>query len=321
MNTTLKPLSSSSTNYLANNNNHTDEIEAIDQQFDEVLKFLAQSINEQTSSASASPSATSSPSSVSLAQNHQKKDRSSGSSSSNSSGIGDDFDSPSSSKSKTPNDDSKQQQIKVSPHQQHKKRNSADSAFLETMSMPSSHSIATIESSNKNSIIKSNMQQQNFINVNSSSSSADCNSSEPSPVSEKSKDGIVLMEKSLSPTQMAEAQKAEMIRVALEKLKEANIKKLIVKAYTDDGCTKSVIIDETMKCYDVMLLLFSKNHTKPSVKYSVVEYLPKFHMERIFEDHENIVEAMSNWSRDSENQIIFTEKDAKYDLFLRPEVF
>ena len=46
----------------------------------------------------------------------------------------------------------------------------------------------------------------------------------------------------------------------------------------------------------------------------------KFKLERIFEDHENIVEAMSNWSRDSENQIIFTEKDAKYDLFLRPEV-
>ena len=42
--------------------------------------------------------------------------------------------------------------------------------------------------------------------------------------------------------------------------------------------------------------------------------------ERIFEDHENIVEAMSNWSRDSENQIIFVEKEEKYDLFLRPEV-
>ena len=39
-----------------------------------------------------------------------------------------------------------------------------------------------------------------------------------------------------------------------------------------------------------------------------------------FLDIENIVEAMSNWSRDSENQIIFTEKDVKYDLFLRPEV-
>ena len=42
--------------------------------------------------------------------------------------------------------------------------------------------------------------------------------------------------------------------------------------------------------------------------------------ERIFEDHENLVEAMSNWSRDSENQIIFIEKEEKYDLFQKPEV-
>jgi hypothetical protein len=29
---------------------------------------------------------------------------------------------------------------------------------------------------------------------------------------------------------------------------------------------------------------------------------------------------MSNWARDSDNQIIFIEKEEKYDLFLRPEV-
>ena len=82
-----------------------------------------------------------------------------------------------------------------------------------------------------------------------------------------------------------------------------------------------MIIDETMKIYDVMQLLFIKNHIKPAINYSVVEYLPKFHMERIFEDHENLVDAMSNWSRDSQNQILFSERVDKYYLFLRPEVF
>ena len=86
-----------------------------------------------------------------------------------------------------------------------------------------------------------------------------------------------------------------------------------MKAYTDDGCTKSVIIDETMKVYDVMLMLFNKNHTRPTVNYSVVEYLPKFHLERVFEDHENLVDAMSNWSRDSENQIIFTKYKSNFE--------
>lgn len=76
-----------------------------------------------------------------------------------------------------------------------------------------------------------------------------------------------------------------------------------------------------MRIYDVMLLLFNKNHSRPTVNYSVVEFLPKFHMERVFEDHENLVEAMSNWSRDSENQIIFTEKASKNDLFVKPEFY
>ena len=46
----------------------------------------------------------------------------------------------------------------------------------------------------------------------------------------------------------------------------------------------------------------------------MVEFLPKLAMERVFEGHENLVEAMSHWSRDSENQIVFTERDEKRDL-------
>ncbi len=33
-----------------------------------------------------------------------------------------------------------------------------------------------------------------------------------------------------------------------------------------------------MKIYDVMQLLYIKNHIKPTINYAVVEYLPKFHM-------------------------------------------
>ena len=121
--------------------------------------------------------------------------------------------------------------------------------------------------------------------------------------------------------QQAEEHKAELIRIALEKLKEANIKKIIVKAYTDDGCAKSVIIDEAMRVHDVLLMLLAKNHTRPTRSHAVLEYLPELHMERVFEDHENLVEAMSNWSRDSHNQIVFAERPLKHDLFAKPEFY
>lgn len=39
------------------------------------------------------------------------------------------------------------------------------------------------------------------------------------------------------------------------------------------------------------------------------------------EDHENLVEVMYNWPRDSENKILFTEKDYKYELFKKPELY
>jgi len=42
--------------------------------------------------------------------------------------------------------------------------------------------------------------------------------------------------------------------------------------------------------------------------------------ERFFEDHENVVEVLSDWTRDSENKILFLEKSEKYALFKNPQV-
>lgn len=75
-----------------------------------------------------------------------------------------------------------------------------------------------------------------------------------------------------------EEKKAELIRIALEKLKEANIKKIIVKAYTKDGSAKCICVNQNAKIHDVIMTLFAKNHYKPTMNYSVVEYLPNFHM-------------------------------------------
>jgi hypothetical protein len=42
--------------------------------------------------------------------------------------------------------------------------------------------------------------------------------------------------------------------------------------------------------------------------------------ERIFEDHENLVENLLNWTRDSQNKLIFMERIEKYALFKNPQV-
>ena len=43
-------------------------------------------------------------------------------------------------------------------------------------------------------------------------------------------------------------------------------------------------------------------------------------LERIFEDHENLVENLLNWTRDSHNKLMFIERIEKYALFKNPQV-
>lgn len=80
--------------------------------------------------------------------------------------------------------------------------------------------------------------------------------------------------------QMDEAsrEKAEKIRIALEKMREANVKKLFVKAFSADESTKSLLVDEKMTCGHVTRLLADKNHVEMGPQWAVVEHLPELHM-------------------------------------------
>ncbi|KAH9488658.1 hypothetical protein Btru_061254 [Bulinus truncatus] len=115
--------------------------------------------------------------------------------------------------------------------------------------------------------------------------------------------------------------KAEKIRIALEKIREAKIRKLFVRAFAKDGSSKSILVDEKMGVAQVCSQLADKNHIKLNHKLSVVEHMPELLMERILEDHDSLVENMVMWTRDSKNKVIFEERMDKYDLFRNPEKY
>ena len=52
--------------------------------------------------------------------------------------------------------------------------------------------------------------------------------------------------------------KAEKIRLAIEKIKEASIKKIFIKVFGEDGSAKSLLVDERMTVSQV----FSISHKK-----------------------------------------------------------
>ncbi|CAF0997561.1 unnamed protein product [Adineta steineri] len=112
------------------------------------------------------------------------------------------------------------------------------------------------------------------------------------------------------------------IRLALEKMHEANIKKMFVKIHNEDKSTKNILIDETMSIYDIIVLLLHKYRLNPTYNYTLVEDLPDLHIYRIFEDHQNLInDAIVYWSRDTNNRICFQQHESKYAMFNEPKKF
>lgn len=73
-------------------------------------------------------------------------------------------------------------------------------------------------------------------------------------------------------------EKAEKIREALAKMRAASVTRLYVKAFSPDGSSKALMVDEGMSCGRVLALLADKNHVPMSTRWALVEYLPHLHM-------------------------------------------
>ncbi|XP_035896032.1 abnormal cell migration protein 10 isoform X2 [Anopheles stephensi] len=111
------------------------------------------------------------------------------------------------------------------------------------------------------------------------------------------------------------------IHLALQKLEQASVRRLFVKAFSADGASKSLLVDETMSCGHVTRLLADKNHVQMEPTWAIVEHLPELQMERLFEDHEMLVDNLMLWNRDSKNRVLFLQRPDKVALFKTPEAF
>lgn len=118
-----------------------------------------------------------------------------------------------------------------------------------------------------------------------------------------------------------ESSKAEKIRLALQKMKEASVKKLFIKVFNDDGGAKSLLVDEGMRCSYVMRLLADKHHINLGPRWGLVEHLPDLHMERVYEEHELLVDNLMLWTRDSKNRLLFVERPERTLIFDCPSLF
>ena len=191
-----------------------------------------------------------------------------------------------------------------------------DSAFCDNLSVLSSCSAASSACS------KNVNEHKNANNIASSSSGVSSNITSPTVRQQQQQQQQQLQARQVDRAEDEEARiKAEKIKLAIEKIKEASIKKLFIKVFTADGSAKSLLIDEKMTVSHVTRILAEKNHVKLDPKWTLVELVPELYMERVYEDQENLVENCLMWKVDSKNTLWFIERPEKFDLFIRPELY
>lgn len=105
-------------------------------------------------------------------------------------------------------------------------------------------------------------------------------SSESSASSSVSTAHLKNLPNSTSTTQCDNA-KAAKIHLALQKLEQASVRRLFVKAFSADGASKSLLVDERMTCGHVTRLLADKNHVPMEPNWSLVEHLTDLHMGKL----------------------------------------
>ncbi|XP_030625761.1 amyloid beta A4 precursor protein-binding family B member 1-interacting protein [Chanos chanos] len=160
--------------------------------------------------------------------------------------------------------------------------------------------------------LQSDLSQPSPSSSSTTSSSSHSSSISPPPPPQSTKPSKEEIEAQI---------KADKIKLALEKLKEAKVKKLVVKVEMTDGSSKTLMVDERQEVRDVLDNLFEKTHCDCNVNWCLYETNPELQTERGFEDHENLVEPLSAWTRDSENKVLFQEREDKYEVFKNPQNF
>lgn len=57
------------------------------------------------------------------------------------------------------------------------------------------------------------------------------------------------------------------------------------------------------------------------VSWGLVEYLPELYIERLYEDHELLVDNLLWWNNDSKNRVLFLKRPDRIALFFKPEKY
>ncbi|XP_036110058.1 growth factor receptor-bound protein 14 isoform X1 [Molossus molossus] len=103
--------------------------------------------------------------------------------------------------------------------------------------------------------------------------------------------------------------------------KATSRKKQVIKVHSEDETSRALEVPSDITARDVCQLLILKNHYIDDHSWTLFEHLLLTGLERIIEDHELVVEVLSNWGVEEENKLYFRKNYAKYEFFKNPMYF
>ncbi|XP_069430414.1 growth factor receptor-bound protein 14 isoform X1 [Ovis canadensis] len=95
----------------------------------------------------------------------------------------------------------------------------------------------------------------------------------------------------------------------------------VIKVYSEDETSRALEVPSDITARDVCQLLILKNHYIDDHSWTLFEHLPHVGLERTIEDHELVIEVLSNWGMEEENKLYFRKNYAKYEFFKNPMYF
>ncbi|XP_017919401.1 PREDICTED: growth factor receptor-bound protein 14 isoform X4 [Capra hircus] len=110
-------------------------------------------------------------------------------------------------------------------------------------------------------------------------------------------------------------------RVTLPAITPIVLQKRVIKVYSEDETSRALEVPSDITARDVCQLLILKNHYIDDHSWTLFEHLPHVGLERTIEDHELVIEVLSNWGMEEENKLYFRKNYAKYEFFKNPMYF
>ncbi|CAM9845604.1 unnamed protein product [Lampetra fluviatilis] len=104
-------------------------------------------------------------------------------------------------------------------------------------------------------------------------------------------------------------------------LPEEQSKKKVIKVFSEDGTSRALEVPTDATARDVAQMLVQRRHFVDDNNWSLIESLVSVSIERLLEDHEEVMQVQASWGSDADSRLYFRKNYAKYEFFKTPLQF